>query len=357
MAFGRKKHEGLAGGMRATALVVEASTPLDNAPPVGKIGHGMVRILIDDPSGPIYVGREFKLDEDHWLVPGMEVPVSVDPGDPQEFEVDWDAVPGIEERVAGNDPALADPRGARKRVIEALRSANIAKLDLSELPDDVANAVAGGEQAKAAAIPDRFQEALDRAAAEPASAGKQRAVVQISTTTASLVQDLDTGPSRPTSEGKRKAVLSVSVPGREPYAVFERKFKRPRKRGDVAGAGLPALVSVTDPNDVEILWDELPSIEDQVGQRIADGLAASQAEQQQLQQGMSEAIEQAIAAGPPQSLPTPGAPPAGGQLPPAMREMMAQNAKQALAMVKDPAQRKMLLDSYRAAGIEIDENE
>ena len=37
--------------------------------------------------------------------------------------------------------------------------------------------------------------------------------------------------------------------------------------------------------------------------------------------------------------------------------MMAQNAKAALAFTKDPAMRKLLIEQYRAAGIEIDEED
>ena len=57
------------------------------------------------------------------------------------------------------------------------------------------------------------------------------------------------------------AVLSVTVPGRAPYAIYVRKFRFPRQsRTDYTGAGYPALVSQSDPNDVEILWDEVPSV-------------------------------------------------------------------------------------------------
>jgi hypothetical protein len=39
-----------------------------------------VRILIDEESEPIYVARRFRLDPDHWLVTGTDVPVQIDPG-------------------------------------------------------------------------------------------------------------------------------------------------------------------------------------------------------------------------------------------------------------------------------------
>ena len=64
------------------------------------------------------------------------------------------------------------------------------------------------------------------------------------------------------STGRRKAVLSVNVPGQAPYALLERRFKRPR---GMAGLIVPALVSSSDPTDVEVLWDEFSSMPHQLG--------------------------------------------------------------------------------------------
>ena len=342
-------------GIRATALVVEAEHPLDNAPPIGKTGRGTVRILVDAGSGPIYVARSFRLTPDRWLVRGMEIPVAIDPSKPDEFEVDWDAIPSIEERAAANDPALADPRAAGTKVVEAMRSAGLMGPDLDTIPGGIGELVARSQEAQKEATPDRFKEALEKAEQEPAPAGKERAVVLVATMTASLAPD-EHGPSYRTSSGKRRAVLSVNVPGRAPYAVFERKFKNPRKKGDVSGAGLPALVSATDPSDVEVQWDELPSLESELGQRIADKMGAAAAgmrEQQDMQREMADAVKRA-SANPPGAPPTPGVPAVPG-LAPGMQETMAQSAKQALKFVKDPAQRKMLIDQYRAMGITIED--
>jgi hypothetical protein len=40
-----------------------------------------------------------------------------------------------------------------------------------------------------------------------------------------------------------------------------------------------------------------------------------------------------------------------------IRKLAADNARRALQHVQDPAMRKMLIDQYRAAGIEIHEDE
>jgi hypothetical protein len=287
-----------------TALVVAADAPIDNASWLSRGRHydGNVRILIDEGPEPIYVARRFRLDEDHWLVRGMEVPVKIDPERPGEFEIDWAGVPSIEERVAANDPVLADPRGARRRVTEALEAVGVAgPKHLGPLPDGIGDVLARGEEAGRAASPDRFAEHLERAAREPAPPGKTRAVALVSAITASVVprQPDGGGGTDITTSGKRKTVLAVNVPGRDPYAVLMRKLKHPRMRADVAGSGLPALVSNTDPNDVEILWEELPPVLDQVGQRISDSLAASAAEAEVLERGMMDQVQEAIAKGPP----------------------------------------------------------
>jgi hypothetical protein len=341
-------------GTRTTALVVEADVPPKGAFKVSKVGRCTTRILVDTGSGPVSAARSEHLKQEQWLVRGMDVPVVFDPVEPDDFEIAWDEVPSIEERAAANDPALADPIGAHRRVIEALEAAGMAGPNLGELPAVIGGALAAEREAREAATPDRFAEAMERAAGEPAPAGKTRAVVLISTIRPHLSQTgghETGGASRRTTEGKCNAVLAVNVPGNAPYAVYEKKFNSPRGRGDASGAGLPALVSSSDPNEIEVLWDELPSIESQIGQRVADGMQAAEAGMAasgEMEGQMADAIQRAAAGSPP--------PAAGiGGLSPEMKTMMAQNAKLALQSTKDPAMRKMLIDQYRLAGIELDE--
>jgi hypothetical protein len=331
-----------AAGVRTTALVVDANRPLDSVPAIGNAGRGVVRILVTDP-GPHYVAGSFKMGEERWLVPGMEVPVVIDPAQPDRFEIDWDAIPSIEDRVAANDPTLADPAAARAKAVSALRAAGLAGPDPAALPAGIAEVVAAGDEARKGATPDRFEEAMEQAARTPAPSGKTRAVVRIATSTATLNQpgmaDAETGAGaggRTTRDisGKRKAVLSVNVPGRAPYAVLDPELDIPKLHADVADAGIPALVSAGDPNEVEVLWDELPPVMEQVGQRITDALqgvsASMEAEQtahRQLMEGMG------------------------------IQQQMAASAKQVLAAITDPGQRRMMIEQYRAMGIEVDEED
>jgi hypothetical protein len=94
---------------------------------------------------------------------------------------------------------------------------------------------------------------------------------------------------------------------------------------------LPALVSTVDPTDVEILWDEVPGHDAQLADRIADSRAAQR----------SRAAQIDAFAGP--GLPDPSQ----------MQPLAADSAKRALQYVHDPAMRKMLIDQYRAAGIDV----
>jgi hypothetical protein len=307
MGFLSRSRHGADNGMRATALVVEADAPPQGAPPFGSGSHGTVRILVDAGSGAASISGTFKFKEDRWLVPGMEVAVTIDPGRPDRFEVDWGAVPSMGDRVAANDPTLADPIAARRRVAGAL---GLTQADTGS------------------ARSERFNEAMKRAAQTPAPAGRRRAVVLVATIRGRSWSDEHSGHGV-TMERNSAAVLAVNVPGRAPYAVFVRKFKFPHLRTDITGAGLPALVSESDPNDVEVLWDELPSLGSQLGTRMSDSLAA-----------------------------TPASGAAGlGAVPPQMQQLAAENAKRTLQFVQDPAQRRMLIEQYRAAGIVLDEGD
>jgi hypothetical protein len=297
--LGRAGH-GADNGMRATALVVAADAPPQGAPPFGRGSHGTVQILVDTGSGATSISRTFKYKEDRWLVPGMEVAVTIDPGRPDRFEVDWGAVPSMADRVAANDPTLADPIGAGRRVAAAL---GLTQADTGS------------------ARSERFNEAMQKAAQTPAPAGTRRAVVLVATIRGRAWSEEHSGHGV-TMERNSAAVLAVNVPGRGPYAVLARKFKFPHLQADVSGAGLPALVSERDPNDVEVLWDELPSLGRQLATRMSDSPARTS----------------------PVTVPQ-------------MRQLAADNAKRTLQFVQDPAQRQMLIEQYRAAGIVLDEGD
>jgi hypothetical protein len=291
---------------RTTGLVLHADVAPEGS---WRMWRGTVEVLVDLGGRPTPLQRRFRLDERRWLVPGMEVQVDVDPAKPEDFDIDWDAVPSIQDRVAAGDPTLTDPVAAHRRVAEAW----------GQQPKDPSG---------------RFEQAMERAASTPAPAGQVRAVVRIATIRGNLEGDGDTGGGHArdtTIWGTSAAVLQVNVPGQAPYAVFVKKFKVPRGRIEITGAGLPALVSISDPNAVTVLWDELPSAMSQVETRMGDAMS-------QVQAAMTA---------PPQTMPQ--------FADPQFQQTMVEGAKRALSMISDPAQRAALIQQYRAAGIMVEE--
>lgn len=84
-----------------------------------------------------------------------------------------------------------------------------------------------------------------------------------------------------------------------------------------------------------------------------NGLQSSEAQNGDLEQRMIEAQNKAMGS----ASAAPAAGRVGGVMGPEVQAMMAQNAKRALQMFQDPAQRKTMIAQYRAAGIEIDEED
>jgi hypothetical protein len=227
--------------VRTTGLVIGTTDPVDNLLRFGNRNRGWVRVIADVGGDEINAVGRFDLTVKRWLVLGMEIPVTMDPEKPSAFQIDWNSIPSMEDRVAANDPTLVDPLRAQKRAREALLAAS------------------GAAQDPADTTLERFEKAMKDAAEQPAVAGKKRAIVHVAAITAT-VQTLEspTGHTpahkKQVSTGRRKAVLSVNIPGQAPYALFRRRFKRPL---GFTGLIVPALVSSSDPSDVDVLWDEL----------------------------------------------------------------------------------------------------
>ena len=185
-------------------------------------------------------------------------------------------MPTIEERVAANDPTLADPAGALRRVAHAL---------------GYTQADTGTSRAE------HFEAAVQGAARQTTPPGKLRAVVVVVAMRGAMAGASGPeliGTSEVSFQLRSAAVLSVNVPRRAPYAVYLREFRFPRKsRTDYTGAGYPALVSQSDPNDVEVLWDEVPSVQSQLSDRIASSMALAESRNAAMTEHWQEALGQA----------------------------------------------------------------
>jgi hypothetical protein len=320
--------------MRTTALIVAA----DQRPEGGGPATGLVRVLVDPGPRQQVLEAKLRLDKERWLVPGMDVEVLL--SSDRKFDVDWDRVPTIEERVAANDPTLADPAGALRKVAHAL---------------GYTQADTGTSRAE------HFQAALQEAARHTPPPGKVRAVVVVVAMRGAMggASGPDLIASTEVSFQLRSAaVVSVNVPGRAPYAVYLRKFRFPRgSRTDYTGAGYPALVSESEPNDIEVLWDEVPSVQSQLSDRIASSVALAESRQAAMTEQWQAALGQAGADAYGGGMSPEGGAAFAGAMAPEMRKLAADSARRALQYVQDPAMRKMMIDQYRAAGIEIPEDE
>lgn len=247
----------------------------------------------------------------------MQVPIAVDEDDPEHFDVDWDSIPTIEQRVAAQDPTLVDPRSAHSATLEAISTATV-------------RGPAALEEAHQWGQPDHtdgFDTAMSGASSQPASDGKARAVILVATMRV-YVFDNDTGDydrerAWPMSRHGAEAVLSVNVPGRAPYAVLEPALKFPRSKPSTHPWCLPASVSLADDHDIEIVWDEVPDrlSRHEQNERRKQQQAAGEAAGRQLQQErlaqmneMMARLPGAIAAA--QSVGTPGALTPPGSVPP-----------------------------------------
>lgn len=256
------------------------------------------------------------MTESHWLVPGMEVEVVFDSNHPDRFEIDWDATPSMEARAASGDPALADPVAARRKVAHAL---GLTQADTGT------------------ARTERVQRALEQAESQPAPPAKLRAVALIATIRGRrrIVGDPENASTHDQVTYKRAstAVLAVYIPGRAPYALYVPRFKCEVDLLEPLWMPLPALVSAVDPGAVEILWDEVPGHDAQLMDRVAGSLAAQQARSAQVDAFARQALPDRSD----------------------MQKLAADSARRALQYVQDPAMRKMLIDQYRAAGIDVGE--
>jgi hypothetical protein len=298
--------------------VIEASVPPERGPNIALRSHGSLRVMADLGSGRRLHDTKIRETEAHWLVPGMEVEVTYDRNHPDgRFDVDWDTVPSMEARAASGDPALADPIAARRQVAHAL---GLTQADTG------------------AARTERFRAALEDAGRHTPPPGKLRAVVLIATIRGRLhiggdANDLS-APEQTTYKRASAAVLAVNVPGRAPYAVYVERFKCEVELLEPMWTPLPALVSAGDPADIGILWGEVPGHEAQLMDRISGSRAAQQARAAEVDAFGTTAFPE----------------------PARMQQLAADSAKRALQYVTDPAMRKMLIDQYRAAGIDISED-
>lgn len=321
---------------RASALVITADAPPQGAPRSGPYSQGSIRVLIETNAAPHkQLSASFAFADDHWVTAGMDVPVFLDPQNPDAFDIDWANVPTMQQQVEANNPAIADPFAASRKI---------------------AAAVGITPSEKTAAQYERFQKAVSEAATKPAPAGTVRGVAILASVRGRFETRSDGNPDGGSTSqdvsltSNSPAVLSVALPGEAPYAVYLPKFKIPTRHLLIPGEPMDVLVKTADRNDVEIQWSELAGLTEQVAARASDSMQANS----KLMAAMSEQIQTATAQA---SAAPPGTPMAGTGMPPAMRAMLVDNLKRSLLYVNDPAKRQQVLDQYKTMGLDISPEE
>lgn len=316
---------------RAVALVISADAPPEGGPLQRPYGQGVLQVFVETPEwGRRTLSGPLRFADEHWVVPGVELPIAIDPARPELFAVDWPAVPTMQQLAAANHPALADPFGAARRI---------------------AATVGVTPSAATAARQDRFHRAVAAAATRPAPPGRFPAVAMTVTIRGRMSSDSDGEGGSGTSllaNPSSAAVLSVSRPGQPPYAVYQPRFAVPRRKRVLPGEPMPATVSATDPSDVDISWAELPGLDDQISARVADAASANAATSAALAQQWQAMTAQAVNA------PAAGA---GTGLSPQARQLLVDNLRRSLLYVTDPAQRELMLQQYRTMGLDITREE
>ncbi len=304
-----------------TALVIEAPAPPEGGPHLGP-GSGLpIKVLADLGSGRAVHERKVRLSDAHWLVPGMDVRVKVDPGKPDAFEIDWESVPSMEARAAANDAALADPIAARRRVAHAL---GMTQADTGT------------------ARTERFERAVEQARATSAPPGRVRAVALIATIRGRrrIVGDADNVATHDTSPMGARARRCSRSPSRDARRTPSMRRPSSARRTCSSRCGCRCrrwCRPRTQPTS-RSSGARFPPHEAQLADRIAGSLAT--------QQARSLAISDTAAqiASDPRAMAS------------QMRQLAADNAKRTLLFVKDPAMRKQLIDQYKAAGIDVEQD-
>ena len=286
-----------------SAIVVDAAPPPQNL--TARHYGDWVYVVANLQGGPTLLRSVVHLDPDRWLVPGTTVRIGFEPADADAihaFEVDWDSVAPIRDRVAAGDPVLTDPRAARQAALDARRSARIgfgdrpggllSRGDQPALGAPMTGTLSPHPHLDSSEWTAAYDEALHAAASSPGSDGRRGVVVVVAmrivlrsvghhldgTPAASEHGDVGAGPER--SLRGNEAVFAVSLPGRPTRALFVEHFQSPRDKRVTTEPQLypwlPVIVA-DDWSGFEVVWGEVGDTMQQVAGIAESRMAAKQA--------------------------------------------------------------------------------
>jgi hypothetical protein len=137
--FGAGSTSSLANGVRGTAQVVACSGYRGRA--IWQQTH-MQLVVQADGVAPTAVDIEALVHRDRWPMPGMTLPVTVDPANPENLRVEWDEVQSSRDRSRLAAEALAaamrgdDSGGITAPIPGGATVVNVSGQDLSQLSEE-----------------------------------------------------------------------------------------------------------------------------------------------------------------------------------------------------------------------------
>lgn len=212
-------------------------------------GRQQLELMVRLPGGETLVLVSPKVEIERWIVPGMVVPLSIDPAEPRRCDVLTDRIPPLSQRLADDDWTLCDLEEVGVLVKLAMFEVGLATFDGGRA--ELEKRLREDKQRRLAARPDGEQVEPD---------GRLRGTA-----------DLVAYESRPSShtnntnsvrplgwDGQR--IYRVWPFGRDPYAVRDEVHlpgsSSDRDRALLAEGGVPITVNPDRHDDVEFLWAE-----------------------------------------------------------------------------------------------------
>lgn len=128
------KLKGGGGGVRGTAQVTSCSQYQD-----GIYSRCRMQLIVQaEGVAPTAVEFEGLVHRKRWPQPGMMLPVTVDPADPQNVSIEWDEVPDSRDRSRANAEAMAAMMRGEGAAVGGLGGAQVINLSGGQLTEEQA---------------------------------------------------------------------------------------------------------------------------------------------------------------------------------------------------------------------------
>jgi hypothetical protein len=128
------KLKGGSGGIRGTAQVTSCSQYQE-----GIYSRCRMQLIVQaEGVAPTAVEYEGLVHRKRWPQPGMTLPVTVDPANPQKVSIEWDEVPDSRDRSRANAEAMAAMMRGEGGAVGSLGGAQVINLSGGQLTEEQA---------------------------------------------------------------------------------------------------------------------------------------------------------------------------------------------------------------------------